>query len=221
MTKVTHYHRYKTRGGGTTKIQPKKVQSKGRGLKHAVASICTSPSQKQSQATLILKHRKEFDIFEDKVNQELGCKLQDVTSKDSKYEKTCDRILGLFTDYLVGSPYWNDHMKLVEVGEGELWPRLFLAGTCDDNSNMHDKIELVNRSLVDFALQTKKKNGKNYQPNTHANYIRTLLATMQERYNWNYSIDTDFSFKGGLTHVLTKLFQSRQKTEANVSDSCR
>ena len=37
---------------------------------------------------------------------------------------------------------------------------------------------------------------KYHQPRTIVTYVRTLLAQMKDKHDWNYSFDKDFKFEG-------------------------
>ena len=73
---------------------------------------------------------------------------------------------------------------------------------------------MANRVLSDFAAQMKMKKGGNYQPNSQAQLIHTLIAYMHDHYEWNFSIHRDFKQeKSGLPAVLSKLFQTRKEND--------
>ena len=59
-------------------------------------------------------------------------------------------------------------------------------------------------------MKMKKKGmvGENYQPDSHTVMLRTLLSTMKERYSWQFTMKS-FEFKGGLSVLLSALFQAR------------
>ena len=47
--------------------------------------------------------------------------------------------------------------------------------------------------------------------------MRTLLAAMKDEYMWDYTLDGSFKFPGGVTKVMTKLFQAQMEKFPRVS----
>ena len=95
-------------------------------------------------------------------------------------------------------------------------PSLLVACLCTDGIIPEEKINLANQLLTGFAAQMKQKKkgcvGKDYQPKTQTTMIRTLLSTMKERYSWPYTMKS-FHFEGGVSMILSSLFQSRLKAD--------
>ena len=73
------------------------------------------------------------------------------------------------------------------------------------------KAQVANRVLSDFSAQMKKRGGGNYQPNSQAQLICTLIAYIHEKYEWNFSIDRDFKQeKGGGTCSSCKVVPNKK-----------
>ena len=47
--------------------------------------------------------------------------------------------------------------------------------------------------------------------------IRTVLGIMKQEFGWEYSLDNDFKFTGGLSARMKKLFNERSKQFPAVS----
>ena len=54
--------------------------------------------------------------------------------------------------------------------------------------------------------------GMDNQPDSQATLMRTLLSTMKERYSWPYTMKS-FHFKGGMSMILSSLFQARLESD--------
>ena len=50
-----------------------------------------------------------------------------------------------------------------------------------------------------------------YQPSVQNVRLRTFFAVTRERYDWQYSFETDFSFTGGVVPFLKALYLKRSK----------
>ena len=160
---------------------------------------------------------------------ELGnINLKDITSNTADYQGKQCSILDEFVTYLLSCNMYKDKMSMMEFtrkgGKVIEAPSLFVACSCDDGTIPEDKLNLANQLLVDFAKQMKMKRkgkeGLDYQPDSQATIMRTLLSTMKERYSWPYTMKS-FHFKGGLSMVLSSLFQARLKADKTDTVSNR
>ena len=76
------------------------------------------------------------------------------------------------------------------------------------------KSQLVSKIIFKWiSMKKPKRNGtmEFLQPVTTMNYVRTLLGHMKTMYDWNFSMDKDFNFPGGLKGKINELFEYQRK----------
>ena len=140
--------------------------------------------------------------------------LAHVYGHTTKHEGKRQSIFNCFDAFCKSSMKYKDLMKEV-VHKGKKMAILYRSCAESYKEDTFDnKAKVANRVISDFAAQMKMKKGGNYQPNSQAQLIRTLIAYMHDNFEWNFSIDRDFKQeKGGLPAVLSKLFQTRKEND--------
>ena len=160
--------------------------------------------------------RERTNDFQEVIPELGNINLKDVTSNTIEYQVKQGNVVDDFFDYLNTSNMYKDKMVSTDFqckgGKIVKAPSLIIACLCTEGIIPEEKINLANQLLTGFVGQMKqKKKGhvdKDYQPNSQMTMIRTLLATMKERYSWPYTMKS-FHFQGGVTMILSSLFQAR------------
>ena len=135
---------------------------------------------------------------------------------------------------------WEKMLEKVVDENGGSVPRVFkLFANNGSGTTANPKLHLLNQILIDWQALTKKKrstrknnknnkNNKNedepepecpyYQPSVQNVHIRTFFALMEEHYGWHYSLESDFTFSGGLFASLKQLYAKCHEEYGLVSD---
>ena len=80
------------------------------------------------------------------------------------------------------------------------------------------KRRLLGQILLNYFESKKPQRTskhKDLSPRTVMCYCRTLFAHMGDTQDWNYKLEKDFNFTGGLTAGLNTMFQNRKKACGN------
>ena len=96
--------------------------------------------------------------------------------------------------------------------ESEEVPALFLA--CAGPSPNLGQKKAVSKSAYYFFSRLKpvRETGcPDYQPASLMCLVRTFFGHMKETYDWNYNVQNDFNFQGGMVPALNDLFARRRK----------
>ena len=158
---------------------------------------------------------RQLSKKDEHVTPEFGqLKTTDINMNSDRFQRKQQSIYDDFVTFSSTSNCYKDKMELVEyvtkAGEKIDAPALFVACLCEDGKISKDKVKLANQIYVDFAKQMKMKRkgsvGRNYQPSSHSVNLCSLMALMKERYDWTYTMK-DFHFTGGLSMVMSRLFQ--------------
>ena len=160
------------------------------------------------------------DEFEEIIPELGNAKSSKITCNTLDYQGKQLSILNDFVSYLESSNIYKDKMDLVDFtckgGKKIKAPLLFVACSCDEGRISDEKINLANQMLIDYVKQMKMKrkgkSGMDYQPHSQTVMIRTLLSMMKEKYSWNFTMKS-FHFKGGVSMILSSLFQARLKKD--------
>ena len=78
---------------------------------------------------------------------------------------------------------------------------------------------LASSILCVWILDARKKCGNYYQPNSQMTHLRTLLRALRDIFGWNYNINRDFNFVGGLTAIFNKMVMDCYKEIGGKSAS--
>ena len=70
---------------------------------------------------------------------------------------------------------------------------------------------LASSILCPWVLDARKKCGNYYQPNLQMTHLRTFLGALRDIFGWNYNINRDFNFVGGLTAIFDKMVMDCRK----------
>eukprot|EP00956_Cyclotella_meneghiniana_P037833 scaffold145304_cov62-Cyclotella_meneghiniana.AAC.2 len=74
-----------------------------------------------------------------------------------------------------------------------------------------DKRQLVSLLCFEWVLETEKTGGRNpkcpkKQPGTVMTALKTLFSVLKDNFDWQYVLEQDFQFAGGLSPCIEKLF---------------
>ena len=69
---------------------------------------------------------------------------------------------------------------------------------------------LASSTLCRWILDARTKCGNYYQPSSQATHLRTLLGTMRDIFGWDYNLNRDFNFLGGLAAIFSKMITDRR-----------
>ena len=144
-------------------------------------------------------------------------KLLNASSHSYGHSMRKDSAIPAFLKALEDSGQFDQMLEL-EIGpDAQLHPRIL--NQCGGTITPAKKY-LANKALKKHMATLVKKRVKQgecpyYQPNTHAMMLRTLKSELSEKHDWQFSLDRDFKFRGGLWGAMKKLFEERGREYGN------
>ena len=154
------------------------------------------------------------------VNEEIGAFLTDIDDSCEQHMKHKNRMMTTFTSFLQRCPKFSPLMDYVDH-KGTAMPRLFAMCACETDEDTSVKAKIANTMLAEFSAQLRMKKPRNgcpwYQPSSHSQMLRTLLAAMKVTYGWDYCFDSSFNFSGGVSKVTSALYKVRAEKYDTVS----
>ena len=147
-------------------------------------------------------------------NDEIGIVLGDIDDSCEAHQAHKARMHDAFVLFLKKNPRFAPLMDYIPC-KGSSMPRLFAACSSLEGEDQDQKAVLANEMLVAFSAALKMKKPRNgcpyYQPSSHSQMLRTLLAAMKDRYEWSFTLDKSFNFIGGVSKVTSALYKHRAK----------
>ena len=107
--------------------------------------------------------------------------------------------------------------ELVEDACGELVPKAFISL---GGERTRDKCRLASLVLWKVVINLRNKKATEgecpfLQPASQDTYLRSLLASMKEQYDWRFSLTDDFKFQGGLNARIAMMYAERSEQWPN------
>ena len=136
-----------------------------------------------------------------------------VAHDESKHEVCCRLQFGRFVAFVFNLPSKFDAVKVpVPDCIGRVVPRLIVE--CSGIVTMPKKV-IVSDVMTRWVRSWRRdkphsKTGSMFhQPSTSNRMIRQFFGYMKKHHEWRYNVHSDFNYQGGLSRVITSLYQSR------------
>ena len=115
-------------------------------------------------------------------------------------------------------------LEKIEDEEGKFVYQFLKHLNNQDCTNQVIKMKILNKMLIHYNINMKGKKVLTgecpfVQPSTQNVTNRILLSYLKDEFSLDYSLNTDFSFDGGLKPFLGRLYMFRDKCFGKVG-SC-
>jgi hypothetical protein len=150
-------------------------------------------------------------LMEKELQTEEGVKLVEATTYGKRHASRRANVVAKLTQSILDNQDTLGTLAEMERVGYELVPNAFK--TLGGEKSL-DKIQLASNMLWLFTKDLKNSKAKDgecpyLQPNSQNTYVRSLVAAMNEEFDWRYSLEQDFNFQGGYNARVRTMYGER------------